>query len=59
MNSNRVNKYTFQRNTIASGYDEYDIEETLPIDDHVHNKIKIMSFTKHKTNLDRNLSLYH
>ncbi len=59
LDSNRVNKYTFQRNTIPSGYDEYDKEETFPIDDDVHNKIKNKFFTKHKTNLYGNLPLYH
>ena len=60
INSNRVTKYTLQRKTITSVYNNnYNSKSTFPIDDENLNKIKIMNIPKHKNNLNKKLSLYH
>ena len=60
INSNRVTKYTLQRKTITSVYNnKYNSKSTFPIDDENINKIKIMNIPKHKNNLNKKLSLYH
>ena len=59
INSNRVIKYKVRRKTIESGYDNKNDTDIYKIDEDVHNKIKVMNISNHKTNLDRNTSLYH
>ena len=59
INSNRVIKYKVRRKTIESGYDNKNDTDIYKIDEDVHNKIKVMNIPNHKTNLDRNTSLYH
>ena len=59
INSNRVIKYKVRRKTIENGYDNKNDTDIYKIDEDVHNKIKVMNIPNHKTNLDRNTSLYH
>ena len=61
VNSNRVTKYTTNRKTITSSHNNlYNSDDTFPLEDEIHNKIKIMGVPKRKTNLDKkNLSLFH
>lgn len=59
INSNRVIKYKVRRKTIECGYDNKYDTDIFKMDEDIHNKIKVMNIPNHKTNLDRNLSLYH
>ena len=57
-NPSRIIKYTIQRKIKTNHENNYDNEQYFQNEDDFHNKIKIMTIPKHKTQLDQNLSLY-